>query len=335
MKFSIGDSILLRTTGEEGIVTGYISADMLEVTVQGICFPVFADDIDHPYLKWFSEKKQQTARQSPDFIPPAEPPTQRTSPLTQGLYLSFLPIYEPDIFEDVVQQLKIFLINELPQPIGFSYHARKSGRSLFQLTGSLQARGHLYLHTAAMEDVGQMRIEWQATPDKTPQQQGLQGKLQIKPARLFAQIAAIQQKNEPSFQYLLTDTLQMPLPAQSLKSLLPSYVPPKASPKIIRSVAHLELPRYEIDLHIEQLIDSKRGLTNDAIFQLQLKTLHHYLHLSIAHKQDRMVIIHGIGKGKLRAEVHQILRETPEVKHFVNEWHGRYGFGATEVFFEY
>ena len=78
-----------------------------------------------------------------------------------------------------------------------------------------------------------------------------------------------------------------------------------------------------------------KGLTNADIIKIQLNTLKHYLQLAIVHRQERMVVIHGLGKGKLREEVHAILKQTPEVTRFKNEWSGRYGFGATEVFFRY
>ena len=48
-----------------------------------------------------------------------------------------------------------------------------------------------------------------------------------------------------------------------------------------------------------------------------------------------MIVIHGLGKGKLREEVMRLLREYKEVAHFKNEYHPKYGFGATEISFEY
>ena len=48
-----------------------------------------------------------------------------------------------------------------------------------------------------------------------------------------------------------------------------------------------------------------------------------------------MVVIHGLGKGKLREEVHAILKQMPEIGRFKNEWSGKYGFGATEIYFKY
>jgi dsDNA-specific endonuclease/ATPase MutS2 len=67
---------------------------------------------------------------------------------------------------------------------------------------------------------------------------------------------------------------------------------------------------------------------------LQIKTLEKYLHLAIVHRIERMIVIHGLGKGALKDAVHQTLQEMPEVKHFRNEWMGKYGYGATEIIFK-
>jgi dsDNA-specific endonuclease/ATPase MutS2 len=68
---------------------------------------------------------------------------------------------------------------------------------------------------------------------------------------------------------------------------------------------------------------------------IQLKTLERYLYIAIIHKQERMIIIHGLGTGTLKDAVHGVLKNTPEVKRYSNEWLGNYGFGATEVEFQY
>ena len=38
---------------------------------------------------------------------------------------------------------------------------------------------------------------------------------------------------------------------------------------------------------------------------------------------------------RLREEIHEQLKHRKEVKTFVNQYHPAYGYGATEIFFEY
>ena len=41
------------------------------------------------------------------------------------------------------------------------------------------------------------------------------------------------------------------------------------------------------------------------------------------------------GNGKLRNDMHDILRLKKEVKSFLNQFHPSFGYGATEIYFQY
>ena len=45
-----------------------------------------------------------------------------------------------------------------------------------------------------------------------------------------------------------------------------------------------------------------------------------------------IIFIHGIGSGKLRDEIHSLLKSKNAVRYFVNQYDPRFGYGATEVF---
>jgi hypothetical protein len=334
MKFSIGDRVILIQTGEEGEITDYINKEMWEVEVKGIRFPVYVDDIDHPYLKWFTERNLGKKRKHvvhEQF--PVESEKLRPQRLAKGIYLSFMPVYKPAEAEDIVDHLKIFLLNETPSAIRFSYNVKVLHQSDFRHEGSLHPFGHLYLHSIEYADMNdQPRFHWRLS-DANPENKPEEGVLRIKPSRLFMHINDLLSRNEPTFSYLLVEDF-FPKPKEKTEELQAPVIQAKAakSPKITNLQ---DLPRYEVDLHIEQLVDNYRGLTNAEIMDMQLKTLERYLYLAIIHKQERMIIIHGLGTGTLKEAVHGVLKNMPEVKRYSNEWLGNYGFGATEVEFQY
>jgi dsDNA-specific endonuclease/ATPase MutS2 len=76
-------------------------------------------------------------------------------------------------------------------------------------------------------------------------------------------------------------------------------------------------------------------MSNYEILSLQLKTFEKYYQLAVAHHQHSLIVIHGVGEGVLRDEIHGKLRLKKEVKSFVNQYHHLYGYGATEIFFQY
>ena len=92
--------------------------------------------------------------------------------------------------------------------------------------------------------------------------------------------------------------------------------------------------RSVVDLHIEKLTNSWKHLTNFEILTLQLNEYEKYYELAVAHRQQQLIIIHGVGEGKLRDEIHESLKLKAEVKSFVNQFHPLYGYGATEIYFK-
>lgn len=336
MKFSIGDKVLVKRTDDEGVVVAIVSDTLLEVDVNGTIFPVHIDEIDHPYLKWFTEKsKQKKKPAAPPEQLPVERIKQRPQRLAQGIYLSFMPIFQLQGLDDVVQELKIYLINEQPLDITYAYELRLPQETVFAHKGSLHAFGNVYLHTISFEDAGkQPRFHWSIAA------KGMQPAtdvLRLKPAKLFEHINHLLEENTPSFNIQLVETL-LP-PAEGLP--LPEQVKASIAPMQKKAVHHgnkpryKDAPQYELDLHIDKLVSDTRGMSNGDIMEIQLNALRHYLQLAIANRQEQMAVIHGLGLGTLREAVHAVLKKTPHVKRYMNEWHGKYGFGATMVYFKY
>ena len=80
----------------------------------------------------------------------------------------------------------------------------------------------------------------------------------------------------------------------------------------------------EIDLHIEKLDPSAIKRSNAEIIRIQLKHCDDFLAKAIRLGQERVFIIHGIGKGRLRDSIASRLIQMPEVVSFKNEFHPRY-----------
>jgi hypothetical protein len=332
MKFSIGDKILLKQTGEEGTVTDFLGKEMLEVEVNGVHFPVYLDEVDHPYLKWFTEKNRQAKKAATAPVPAVEKEKDRQKRLPKGIYLSFMPVFKANETEDIVDQLKIFLLNETASAIRFSYDVRFPHASVFNLEGALHPFGHLYLHSINYADMNdQPRFHWTLSDAANVQYKREEGTLRIKSVKLFGHINDLLLKNEPTFSYMLVeDFVPKPKDQHEEKLAIPERIGISRPSKI---TSFADLPREEIDLHIEQLVPEWKDLGNAAIMSIQLRALERSVHLAIAFKQEKLIVIHGVGAGVLREAVHKILRNTPEVKSFRNEYMAKYGFGATEVFF--
>lgn len=90
-------------------------------------------------------------------------------------------------------------------------------------------------------------------------------------------------------------------------------------------------PPMEVDLHIAELVTSSQKMTDFEMLNLQLRTAQNRLEFAIQNHIPRIVFIHGIGKGVLRAELESLLRRYEEVE-FYDADYQKYGRGATEVY---
>ena len=64
----------------------------------------------------------------------------------------------------------------------------------------------------------------------------------------------------------------------------------------------------KIDLHIELLIGSYQYLDNFEIVQIQLNECHLRIEKALRSNYQKLIIVHGIGTGSLKTEVHKLLR---------------------------
>lgn len=88
----------------------------------------------------------------------------------------------------------------------------------------------------------------------------------------------------------------------------------------------------EIDLHIEKLVPNKKGMNNYDILTLQMDTAKRQLEFAMRNRIPKIVFIHGVGEGVLKAELDFFLGRYDNLT-FQDANYQKYGLGATEVYF--
>ena len=87
----------------------------------------------------------------------------------------------------------------------------------------------------------------------------------------------------------------------------------------------------EVDLHIHELLDDHKGMGNSEIIAVQLEHFERTLRIAENKKIPRIVYIHGVGQGVLRAEIRKMLHQYYPHCEFLDASYSEYGYGATEV----
>lgn len=339
MKYEPGDKIIVLHTDEEGKVLEIINEQMVMIEVKGVKFPAYLDQIDFPYFKMFTQKRQAEKKKIfIDNVKPEKINIKTKAAEDKGVFLSFLPIFDKDIFEDdVVEKFRIHLLNQTNTHFNFIYRLYFNGESNFELTNTILPQQDFYLHDVSFDDLSdnpRFNVEFSlATPDKKKAPH-YEASLKIKAKQLFKKIEEVQQKNEPTFSYLLFDKY----PDRVEEERVDLSKLGNAGFRVYdagRIKEHLPPARSVVDLHIEKITDNWKYLSNYEILSLQLKEFEKFYDLAVAHYQPSLTVIHGVGEGKLKDEIHFILRTKKEVKSFVNQYTHLYGYGATEIYFGY
>ena len=91
------------------------------------------------------------------------------------------------------------------------------------------------------------------------------------------------------------------------------------------------LPPMEVDLHIHNLTGYTRGMSNYDMLTLQTDTAKRQLEFAIQKRIRKVVFIHGVGEGVLKAELETLFHRYDNLEYYDADYQ-KYGLGATEVY---
>lgn len=140
-----------------------------------------------------------------------------------------------------------------------------------------------------------------------------------------------------TYQFLLFTELKPYAKGTSLKEYTQKHqAVPLRPPLLYQNTDLLDVASfgYELDLHAEKLVSDTSEYSSRELFELQLRVLRDYINRAHELALPEVFIIHGLGKGKLRQAVDHYLKYHGAVVSYRNDFHERYGFGATRVVFK-
>jgi hypothetical protein len=340
MKYEVGDEIVVVHSNDEGKVIEIINDKMVLIEVKGVKFPAYMDQIDFPYFKRFTQKNVVAEKKPKVYVDQVQKEKRRDEvKVADGIWMAMFPKFESDVFgDDIVETFKIYLINKTDVAYEFTYKLNFFGNTDFEITSDILPFKDFYLHDVAFEDLNDspsFDFEFRLLKPEKYKADFCEAHFKIKPKQLFQRIEELKEKNLPSLNHKLLE--KYPDKAYEDTGLDMSKLT-AAGYKMYdakRVKHHLEPARSVVDLHIEKITNDYKHLSNFEIVTLQLKEFEKWYDLAVAHRMPSLIVIHGVGKGKLKEEIHDILKTKSYVKTFVNQYDPRFGYGATEIFLQY
>ena len=196
-------------SNEEGEVIEIINNKMVMVDVRGVKFPAYIDQIDFPYFKRFSEKKMFPGKKDREkkYIDDVKKEKGQEARVSDGLWLTFLPVTDTDEFGDeVVEELKIHMINRTENSYKFIYKLKYFGEPDFELKNDILPFQDFYLHDIPFENLNDsptFEFEFSLMTPQKDKAEHYEASLRLKPKQLFAKIEEVRLKGEAHFSYRL------------------------------------------------------------------------------------------------------------------------------------
>lgn len=340
---AVGSKVKLKHTGDRGEVVELLPQGMVNVYLydEDMEIPVFEDDLlnaDDALL----EGRVKFPKHEPEQITiPKDAETQYHLLKSLGIQLAFEPVTD---LEGLTEYYKIWLINDSKNEFIISMK--------LQYKGSTASENSLKLSKMSKTDCGILPFDrlndnpvfelqkWRVTTMGT--ENFAKNIVKIKPKTFFSTMKTAPFVNKPVHSFLVFPAKEKVV---AKGEDLRTYTKRNASVRIPRkneNYQHYKMHDVEefasfnpeIDLHIEKLTSDFSGMNNAQILRLQLSHFENFMYKAIRIGVPRVFIIHGLGKGKLRDSIATKLIRMREVNTFKNEYHPRYGFGATEVEFK-
>lgn len=236
--------------------------------------------------------------------------------------------------------LNIYLVNDSNYNIFYSIINKDDlGNTFSNGVGVLDANTKMQIDTLALQSVNQMpeyifHFVFYKQGDFVVKQP-LVKNVKINPIKFYKEKTYLENDffNEDAIIVSLTkknDNEKIEFDEKEIKKIIQQKEKVEHKPKA-KSNKQKEKEIIEIDLHINELLDDCRGLTNGEMLEIQIDKFK--AELTNAKKQGvkRIVFIHGVGNGTLKNEVRKYLEEQKNMLTYHDASFKEYGYGATMV----
>lgn len=265
-------------------------------------------------------------------------PTERRNGDKLGLYLAFLPVNPKEMTSTAFEA---YLVNDSNYFLNVGYLSAEGAGWRARFQGTLEPNTKLFVEEFDRSGLNEMeRVCVQAMaykPDKTFMlKPPVNVELRIDGVK-FYKLHTFQPNDFFEEPALVLDVVKDDVPARQvfvnaaqLQEALLKKTNDERAPRPARKPAP-EKELLEVDLHINELLDSTAGMSNTEMLEVQLKEFRRVMDENLSKKGRKIVFIHGKGEGVLRSALIKELKYRYKGCTYQDASFREYGFGATQV----
>lgn len=349
MLYAIGTKVRFRYTGESGTITAMLDEGMMQVRLDSdpdMEIPAFEEDlirnIDAEPVSAGAKFVPGKQEKQPEAPPRRKLNAQYLILKPKGLQLAFEPMPGRD---GTVTRYKAWLINDTTFEFLIEFDLFTANRDVIVTDDKIAATTALELGDLLYDDLNdslEVSVSIQRITTEGPDVP-LKNAFKIRPKQFFNNVQTVPILNLLAHHFLLFSSFEPKAKNDDTEDLAnytkqkarqpKSGPPPNSSKYNAFNVEEFASFVPEIDLHIENLINGHARLDKGEILRIQMLHFQRFLDKAVRLGIPRIFVIHGVGEGKLRDAIAGQLRGNPDVAKHKNEFHHKYGYGATEVIF--
>lgn len=346
MAMKIGDKVRFLNETGGGVVSGFVSKDIVNVRDEdGFDIPMPVREcvvIDTNDYNIRIEPKKEDRPKTEEV----EQPVVEKRPLSEtregeklNVYVAYVPM---DVKSMTTTSFEAYLVNDSNYYLYYTYSSGENKNWILRSHGVVEPNVKLFLEEFGKDMLNEMeRIKVQFVAFKTKPYVG-------KPAVSVEQrIDAVKFYKLHSFvetdffdtPAMLYDIVRDDVPARtrlvsaeeladSMRAKMKDDVRVISQPIVKKK--HID-SILEVDLHIDQLLDTTAGMSNSDMLKYQLETFNKVMQEHLNKKNQKIVFIHGKGDGVLRKAILDELKRKYKNCLSQDASFREYGFGATMV----
>ncbi|MCF8336088.1 MAG: DUF2027 domain-containing protein [Bacteroidales bacterium] len=354
MKLKVGDQVKFLNDTGGGKVTAIINKDMVNVLNEdGFEVPVLkeellsADEEESKEEEQYTYEDYQAEEEEPDYdafgeeVPDVESMDSTEDP-GNHVYFSFLPLDQKNPVND---DLECYLINDSSFYLHYLILLKRANTYVYFASGELEDNTKIFIKTIEKERINEIKhFRFQFLFYKKgffPPHAPLDLTINLQPQKFFK--SGTFKEND----FFDENALLLKLKKEEEFSKKVSALTEEEINEVIREkekdnreskgtgTREKKTDTEEVDLHIEELVDKPKELSNKEMLEIQMGKFQTALEGALkTPKTKKIVFIHGVGNGRLRYELRKYLDRHYSNLDYQDASFKEYGYGATLVFLQ-
>ena len=333
MSFQVGDKVSFLNEALDGFISKVIDNKLVEVTTSdGFGIPVLIAELVRVGRVSTNPSNPIISNNQRD-VKNAQIPIRSTIDLKPYLCFS----------RNAAKDNELYLLNNTSYVQFFALRIQKDSEWVLIYSGKVTKRSYVFVANypdKELENFRNVSIDILNLDFSLKRRFPLTSALvKIKPSRFFKESSYSEIPILKKKAFLIDVSGEIIKTSEPQEELLKSVesLPKKKPLKSLKIIGKIDLKqdkksrsRGEYDLHIENLGIPFRGKSNGEIVQIQLSKARVFIDQSIIAGKREIILVHGVGNGMLKKEVHKLLRSYYGIR-FEQADARNYGEGATLV----